>query len=154
LFLICLLRIALTTASAATQHPDATARKDATEVLKLTVRQVHTAKAENPDSKSRLVEIVAQVLEVRESRSKLHPGDMIIIRYWWDPNGEKRARKELEAERREGGELSYAPSPPAADDQMMAYLQQHYDDETQNSKVNYPSAGQYSFLVLKSAAAK
>ena len=148
-----LLGLGLTTALAATQHPDATARRDATEVLKLTVRQVHLEKETAGPKEPRLVEIAAQVMEVRESRSKLHPGEMIIIRYWWDPNGEDRARKASEADFQRGmtGDMRlYEPYPPAADDQMMAYLQQHYDDETQNSKVYYPSAGQYSFLVLKS----
>jgi hypothetical protein len=151
-----LLGFGLTAMHAALQYPAQVSRNAASEGLKVTVRQVHTEKDESNSDGAGYVEIVAQVLEVRKTLTNLRPGKVIIIRYYWNLKAEARAREEYEARARAGEvgrEFLHSPDIPVEGDLMMAYLNSDSGEETRQSKIYYPGASQYSFLILKTKAA-
>lgn len=153
--LIGLLGIGLTVATAAI-HPDAL-RKAAPEILKLTVDKVHITKDESVDDEPGRIVIVAYVMVVTKSLTKLRPGDKIMISYERFLKAEARALKSYEA-RMSGGmvgaQFFHQPDIPAEGDLLMAYLEPDDDEEKRRARIYHPDAHQYSFVILTSKAAK
>ena len=152
--LLGLLGFGLTTVQAAI-HPDAI-RQAAPEILKLTVDKVQIAKDESVDDGPGKIVIIAQVMEVQKSLTKLRPGDVITIRYERYLKAEARALKSYEA-RMSGGmvgaQFFHEPDIPADGDLLMAYLEPDDDEAKRRAKIYHPRAHQYSFVILKSKTA-
>ncbi len=153
--IIGLLGLGLIAAQAAI-HPDAL-RKAAPEILKLMVEKVHITKDESVDDEPGRIVIVAYVMVVTKSLTKLRPGDKIMISYERYLKDEARALKAYE-ERMSGGmvgaQFFHQPDILAEGDLMMAYLEPDDDEEKRRAKIYHPDARQYSFVILESKAAK
>ena len=149
-----LLGFGLTTVQAAI-HPDAI-RQAAPEILKLRVEKVQTAKDESVDDGPGKIVIVAHVVEVTKSLTKLRPGDKIMISYERLLKDEARALARYQEKMSDGmvgAQFFHQPDIPTEGDMLMAYLEPEDDVEKRQAKIYHPGAHQYSFVILKSKAA-
>ena len=153
-FLITLLGFGLTGASAAI-HPDAL-RKAAPEILKLYVDEVRIAKDETSDDGPGKITIVAYVMVVTKSLTKLRSGDKLMISYERLLKAEARALKSYEADMKGmvGAQFFHQPDIPVKGDRLMAYLKPDDNEEKRKARIYHPDARQYSFEILKSRDAK
>ena len=152
---ICgLLTLGLAVATAAI-NPDAI-RQAAPEILKLRVDEVRITKVESVDDGPGKIVIVASVMGVTKSQTKLRLGDKITISYERYLKAEARAYEAYEKEMSggmEGAQFFHEPDIPVKGDYLIAYLSPDDDEQKRQAKIYHPGAHQYSFVILKSKAA-